>query len=205
MTVDYTKLSNGGSEKSKRKVPKAVPGFEEAIRTILSHIGEDPDREGLRDTPKRVLRAYEEMLSGYHQDPAYLMTCFTEASYDEMIAVSEITVVSFCEHHLLPFVGEATVAYIPDSRVIGLSKIARLVDVYAKRLQMQERLTVQVTRALMEHLKPKGAACYIRCKHLCMCGRGVRKEKGLMTTCSLEGVFKEDSRTRAEFLQLARG
>lgn len=176
-----------------------------AIRQLILLIGDDPNREGLRETPDRVMRAYAEMFSGYREDPAVLMKTFTDGTCDEMVLVKDVTFDSFCEHHLLAFSGVAHVGYIPDGRIIGLSKIARLVDLFAKRLQVQERLTVQITGALMEHLKPKGAGCVIQARHSCMACRGVKKQGAKMVTSSLEGVIKDDPRTRQEFLSLIKG
>jgi GTP cyclohydrolase I len=175
------------------------------VRSLLLLIGEDPDREGLRDTPSRVLRSYRELFSGYGQDPRVLLKTFDGEGYDEMVLVKDVVVESFCEHHLLPFHGVAHVAYVPDGgRVVGLSKLARLVDVYARRLQLQERLTVQVTRALDEVLKPRGSACVVEATHLCLTCRGARKPGSTMVTSSLTGCFKADDKTRAEFMELIK-
>lgn len=174
---------------------------EQAVRTLLSYLGEDPDREGLRETPARVVRSYAELFAGYLQDPATLFKTFDGERYDELVVVRGVEVWSTCEHHLLPFFGRADVAYIPNGRVIGLSKLARLVEVFARRLQVQERLTTQVTAALDEYLKPRGSACVVTARHLCMCSRGVQKQHSEMVTSSLTGAFREDPRTRAEFLE----
>lgn len=171
------------------------------IRELLKFIGEDPDREGLKETPTRYLGALQEMLSGYKKDPAQLMKVF-EVGYDEMVLVKDIDFVSMCEHHMLPFTGTATIGYIPNGKVIGLSKIARLLDVFAKRLQVQERLTNQVTEALDKYLDPLGSACTIRATHMCMSCRGVQKRNAVMVTSSLTGAFRLVPEARAEFLAL---
>ncbi len=177
--------------------------LEKAVRTLLAEIGEDPDREGLARTPERVRRMYDELTSGYHVDPDALMNgaCFS-VDYDEMVVVRGIEFFSLCEHHLLPFTGHAHVGYLPRGRVIGLSKIPRIVDMYAHRLQIQERLTSQVADFLMERLEPKGVACVIEATHLCTMMRGVRKQEATMVTSSMTGTFRRDARTRAEFMGL---
>lgn len=175
-----------------------------ALRTLLKYLGEDPDREGLRGTPDRVLRSYEELFRGYRQDPKDLLTVFEDGACDEMVVLRNVPLVSFCEHHLLPFSGVAHVGYIPHGKVIGVSKLARIVDVYARRLQIQERLTSQVTAALDQHLKPLGSACVVQASHACMECRGVGKPGAVMVTSSLTGVFREDGRARAEFFNLTR-
>ena len=177
--------------------------LEEAVRTLLEEIGEDPAREGLARTPERVRRMYDELTAGYHVDPDALINgaCFT-VDYDEMVVVRDIEFFSLCEHHLLPFIGKAHVGYLPKGRVIGLSKIPRIVDMYAHRLQVQERLTVQVADFLMERLEPKGVACVVEATHLCTMMRGVKKQQATMVTSSMVGTFRRDARTRAEFMGL---
>ncbi|MEO6579012.1 MAG: GTP cyclohydrolase I FolE [Candidatus Limnocylindria bacterium] len=177
--------------------------LEEAVRTLLVEIGEDPAREGLARTPERVRRMYDELTAGYHVDPDALVNgaCFT-VDYDEMVIVRDIEFFSLCEHHLLPFIGTAHIGYLPKGRVIGLSKIPRIVDMYAKRLQVQERLTVEVADFLMRTLEPKGVACVIEATHLCTMMRGVRKQQATMVTSSMVGTFRRDPRTRAEFMGL---
>lgn len=172
-----------------------------AIRLLLQYIGEDPDREGLQETPDRVVRSYAELFAGYKQDPADVFKVFDGESYDEIVLLRNIEVASTCEHHMIPFLGTAHVAYLPDKKVIGLSKLARLVDIFARRLQIQERLTMQITQALEEHLQPRGAACIIQAKHLCISCRGVGKQHSEMVTSSLTGVFKNQE-TRSELLRL---
>jgi GTP cyclohydrolase I len=177
--------------------------LEEAVRTLLAEIGEDPSREGLARTPERVRRMYDELTAGYHVDPDALINgaCFN-VDYDEMVVVRDIEFFSLCEHHLLPFTGRAHVGYLPKGRVIGLSKIPRIVDMYAHRLQVQERLTVQVAGFLMERLAPKGVACVVEATHLCTMMRGVKKQEATMVTSSMTGTFRRDARTRAEFMGL---
>ena len=175
----------------------------DAVRTLLTEIGEDPSREGLVRTPERVRRMYDELTAGYHVDPDALLNgaCFS-VDYDEMVVVRDIEFFSLCEHHLLPFTGRAHVGYLPKGRVVGLSKIPRIVDMYAQRLQVQERLTVQVADFLMERLEPKGVACVIEATHLCTMMRGVKKQEATMVTSSMTGTFRRDARTRAEFMGL---
>jgi GTP cyclohydrolase IA len=177
--------------------------LEEAVGTLLTEIGEDASREGLIRTPERVRRMYDELTAGYRVDPDALMNgaCFS-VDYDEMVVVRDIEFFSLCEHHLLPFVGKAHVGYLPRGRVIGLSKIPRIVDMYAQRLQIQERLTVQVADFLMERLEPKGVACVIEATHMCTMMRGVKKQEATMVTSSMTGTFRRDARTRAEFMGL---
>jgi GTP cyclohydrolase I len=174
---------------------------EAAVRQILREMGEDPDRQGLLGTPGRVHRMYAELTAGYHVDPGRLINgAIFDVPYSEMVVVKEIPFYSLCEHHLLPFFGTAAVAYIPDGRVIGLSKIPRIVEMYARRLQVQERLTSQIADFLMEHLRPKGAGVVMEATHLCAVMRGVRKPGTVMTTSHVLGVFRANDKTRAEFL-----
>ena len=172
-----------------------------AIRTLLAELGEDPDREGLAGTPDRVRRMYAELTDGYRTDPETLLNdAAFDVDYDEMVVVRDIEFYSLCEHHLLPFFGKAHVGYLPSGRVIGLSKIPRAVDMFAHRLQVQERLTQQVATFLMERLEPKGVACVIEATHLCTVMRGVRKQEATMVTSAMLGTFRRDAKTRAEFL-----
>lgn len=176
-----------------------------AARTLLEYVGEDPDREGLRDTPRRVLSALLELTRGYDDDPAeHLAVTFGEATYDEMVVVRGIEFTSLCEHHLLAFRGRAAVGYVPSGRVVGLSKLARVVRLYAERLQVQERLTAEVADALVEHLSPKGVGVLVEATHSCMSARGVRAP-ATMVTSALRGVLLERPEARAEFLRLAQG
>jgi GTP cyclohydrolase I len=179
---------------------------EAAVRQILEEIGEDPDREGLRGTPDRVHRMYTELTAGYHVDAERLVNgAIFDIEYSEMVVVREIPFHSLCEHHLLPFFGTASVAYIPEGRVIGLSKIPRIVEMYARRLQVQERLTQQIADLLMERLAPKGVGVVLEASHLCAVMRGVRKPGTIMTTSAVLGIFRANDKTRAEFFaHLAR-
>jgi GTP cyclohydrolase I len=179
---------------------------EAAVRELLEAIGDDPDRDGLRDTPARVARAYEEMFRGLHQDPAEVLTTTFELGHDEMILVKDIEVASSCEHHLVPFYGYAHVAYIPgaDGRISGLSKLARLVDVYAKRPQVQERLTTQIADSLVRLLEPAGVIVVIEAEHLCMTMRGVRKPGAKTVTSAVRGQLRSPA-TRAEAMSLILG
>ena len=174
------------------------------VRALLRLLGDDPNREGLLDTPARYVRALEEHFAGYTQNPAeHLDRTFDEVQgYDELVLVSDIEVYSHCEHHMVPFVGRAHVGYIPNGRVVGLSKLARVVDVFAKRLQVQEKLTVQIAQAIEESLRPHGVAVVLQCQHFCMCYRGVRKPGSWTTTSRLRGIFLQDSAARIELLTL---
>ena len=184
-----------------RRAGAANQRVEEAVRQILIEIGEDPDRDGLAGTPERVHRMYAELTAGYHVDPERLINgAIFEGDYREMVVVKHIPFYSLCEHHLLPFFGEAAVAYIPKGRLIGLSKIPRVVEMYARRLQVQERLTQQIADFLMERLQPSGVGVVIEATHLCSVMRGVRKEGTVMTTSHVLGLFRTRDRTRAEFL-----
>ena len=173
---------------------------ESAVRQILVEMGEDPDREGLLDTPARVRRMYAELTAGYHVDPDRLLNkAIFDVDYSEMVVVKDIPFYSLCEHHLLPFFGQAAVAYIPEGRVIGLSKIPRIVEMYSRRLQVQERMTKQIADFLMERLEPRGVGVVVEASHLCAVMRGVRKPGTIMTTSHVLGLFRSADRTRAEF------
>ena len=184
-----------------RHSPDGIEGY---VRKILQHMGEDPDREGLLKTPQRVARAFEYLTRGYEQDPKEVINgaIFTEEDYSEMIVVKDIDFFSMCEHHILPFFGRANVAYIPDRHIVGISKIARLVDVYARRLQVQERLTTQVANTIMEELAPVGVGVIITAEHLCMRMRGVEKQNSIVTTSATLGAFRTHQETREEFITL---
>lgn len=176
--------------------------IKKAVHEILKAVGEDPDREGLKDTPQRVARMYAELLEGMHHNPKeHLNTIFHE-NYDEIVLLRDIPFYSICEHHMMPFIGKAHVAYLPDGCVLGLSKLARIVDCFARRLQVQERLTVQIADFLMENLKPKGVAVIIEASHSCMTIRGIKKPGAVMVTSALRGIFKKDPRSRSEVLTL---
>jgi len=175
--------------------------IEEAVRAILSNIGENPDREGLLRTPLRVAKMYAELTAGYHVDPAALINdAIFSVDYDEMVLVKDIDFYSMCEHHLLPFMGRVHIAYIPHGRVIGLSKIPRIVEMFARRLQVQERMTVQIADFIDEALRPLGVAVIAEGVHMCSVMRGVKKANAKMITSSMRGVFRSDSKTRAEFM-----
>lgn len=174
------------------------------ITRLLEYIGEDPNREGLKETPARVIKSYDKLFGGYKQKPESIMKTFTEGSCDEMVILKDITFHSTCEHHILPFSGIAHIAYIPNGKVIGISKLARLLEIFARRLQIQERIGEQVTNALMKHLKPLGAACILEARHSCMSARGVEQQTSTMVTSSLTGVFIEKPEVRAEFMRLIR-
>jgi GTP cyclohydrolase I len=186
------------------RTPEAIAEAEDSVRAMLRYLGEDAEREGLRETPARVVRAWGEHFSGYQQDPAeYLAKTFEEVDgYDQLVLVSDIELFSHCEHHMVPFVGKAHVAYIPDGRVVGLSKVARVVDVFAKRLQVQEKLTKQISDAIETHLKPQGVAVILQCQHFCMCYRGVKKPGSWTTTSNLHGIFLKNAASRMELFTL---
>ncbi|MDJ0951407.1 MAG: GTP cyclohydrolase I FolE [Alphaproteobacteria bacterium] len=177
---------------------------EAAVRTLLAFAGDDPTREGLLDTPSRVARAYQEMFAGYEVDPhAFLERTFSETDgYDEMVVMRDIAFVSHCEHHMLPFIGSAHVAYLPDRRVVGISKLARVVDAFARRLQIQEKLTVQIADAIDTVLEPHGVGVVLRAQHQCMTLRGVGKPGVSMVTSRMTGAFRENPATRREFLAM---
>jgi GTP cyclohydrolase I len=198
-------LTRDASQTAPQREPTVdVPRLERAVREILLAVGEDPDREGLRKTPARVARSYAELMAGLHDDPQrHLRTVFNER-YDEIVVLRDISFHSLCEHHLLPFMGVAHVAYLPDGKVVGLSKLARLVEGFARRPQVQERLTTQIADALLEQLNPKGAACVIEATHTCMTIRGVQKPGATMVTSALRGLFKSNPSSRAEVLSLMR-
>ena len=184
--------------------PIDLPRIERAVREILAAIGEDPDRDGLVDTPARVARAYAEQFSGLSQNPEDVLGTVFDADHDELILVRDIEVYSICEHHLVPFFGRAHVAYIPNEKgqITGLSKLARLVDVYARRPQVQERMTSQIADALMRVLEPRGALVVIEAEHLCMSMRGVRKPGAKTVTSAVRGSIRDNASTRAEAMSL---
>jgi len=176
----------------------------EAVRDLIEALGEDPAREGLRDTPRRISQMYAEILGGLDVDPAQFLSVQFGDGYDEMVILREIPFYSMCEHHFLPFHGVAHVGYIPDGRVVGISKIARVVEAYAKRLQLQERLTAQVADCIMRAVRPDGVAVVVEAEHLCMTMRGVRKPGSRMVTSAMRGGFRKQPVTRAEFLSLVK-
>lgn len=186
-------------------------GFDQAVaehvvRELLRQIGEEPEREGLKRTPARVVEALRFLTRGYAQDPRQIVNgaLFTEEGYQEMILCKDVDFYSLCEHHLLPFMGKAHVAYLPNRRIIGLSKLARLVEIFARRLQVQERLTTQIAQTIMEELEPLGVAVVLEAEHLCMRMRGVEKQNSYVTTSAMLGVFRTHFETRQEFMNLLR-
>jgi GTP cyclohydrolase I len=190
--------------------PKPKPSqadAEAAVRTLIEWAGDDPDREGLLETPKRVAKAYRELFAGYEADPReYLARTFEEVGgYDELVVLRDIRVVSFCEHHMLPFLGKAHVAYLPNDRVVGISKLARVVNGFARRLQIQEKLTAEIASAIQDILKPKGVGVVVISEHSCMTMRGVNTPGSRLTTSHLLGQVRDDPRTRQEFFELVRG
>ena len=195
---------DGHHHKKHEKVDR--PRIEAAVREILLAIGEDPDRSGLQDTPKRVAKAYAEVFAGLHHDPAEILSTKFDLDHEELVLVKDIPFYSTCEHHLVPFHGVAHVGYIPshDGKVTGLSKLARLVDIYARRPQVQERLTTQIVEALVSHLKPRGAIVVVECEHMCMSMRGVRKPGAKTVTSAVRGQL-HDPATRAEAMSLILG
>lgn len=179
--------------------------WEYTVRLLLRLIGEDPNREGLKRTPLRVKKALQYLTAGYRQDPLKTLNrSFTDVKHDEMIVVKDIDFFSLCEHHLLPFFGKCHVAYVPDKRILGLSKIPRLVDAYARRLQVQERLTTQIAEAIYQQIKPLGVACVMEASHLCLMMRGVQKQNARAITSAMLGAFRTSDKTRSEFLTLIR-
>ena len=175
---------------------------EMAVRNLLVALGEDPDREGLADTPRRVAKMYRELFAGIAADPAVHLKRVFHEQYDGVVLLRDVDFHSLCEHHLLPFHGKAHVAYLPNGKVVGLSKLARTVDAFARRPQVQERMTCQIADALMEHLAPKGAVVVVEAEHLCMKMRGVQKPNGTMVTSAVRGTFKENAAARAEVMSL---
>ena len=197
------------AERRIRSLPKCgaakIARMEQSFRALLESVGEDPEREGLVRTPTRAARAFEFLTNGYRQDLDEIVNgAIFSSDASEIILVKDIELYSMCEHHLIPFIGRAHVAYIPNGKVIGLSKVARIVDVFARRLQIQEQLTVQIADALMKTLQPGGVGVVVEAKHLCMMMRGVEKQNSIMKTSCLLGSFKEDARTRSEFLALLK-
>jgi len=179
--------------------------FEELVREMIVRLGENPDREGLARTPQRVHSAYEYLLKGYKEDPeALLKGALFTVTYDEMVIVKDVEMFSLCEHHMLPFFGKVHVAYIPNGKVIGLSKIPRLIEIFSRRLQIQERLTTQIAETIQKAIEPQGVGVVIEARHLCMMMRGVEKQHSAAVTSSMLGCFREEQETRTEFLSLIR-
>ena len=196
---------HGGIEGALKGVDR--PRAEAAIRELLIAVGEDPDRPGLKDTPARVARAYTEVFAGLWQDPGEILATTFDEDHDELVLVKDIPLYSICEHHLVPWHGQAAVGYIPgaDGRITGLSKLVRVVDLYARRPQVQERLTSQVADAIMRRLEPQGVIVVVQAEHLCMSMRGIRKPGAITMTSAVRGIFQSDPRTRAEALSLILG
>jgi GTP cyclohydrolase I len=187
------------------ETPVDQPRIARAVREILAAVGEDPDREGLRETPARVARMYAELFAGLHEDPrVHLQKFFTE-QYDEVVLVRDISFNSMCEHHMLPFMGQAHIGYVPDGRVIGLSKLARVVEVVARRPQVQERMTETIANLLLEELQAKGVAVVIEATHTCMTIRGIRKPGSLCVTSAMKGIFRSNLSSRSEVMNLMYG
>jgi len=197
--------AQSANDKPRTHTHDCIPA-EDAVRTILRHVGEDTEREGLARTPARVVQAFEYLTSGYSQDPKQVINgaLFTEEHYQEIILCRDVDFYSLCEHHLLPFIGKAHVAYLPNRHIVGLSKIARLVEIYARRLQIQERLTTQIAQTIMDEIKPLGVAVWLEAQHLCMRMRGVEKQNSYVTTSAMLGRFRTHLETRQEFMNLLR-
>lgn len=176
--------------------------IEQLAKELLKEMGEDPEREGLKKTPTRIAKSFEKLFGGYVQDPQKILTQFDGENYDEMIICKDIDFYSTCEHHMQPFFGKISIGYIPNKKIIGISKLPRLVEIFSRRMQNQERLTMQIATTLTDLLKPKGVGVVIKGKHLCMMARGVEKQNALMTTSYCTGSFKKNAKTRSEFLRL---
>lgn len=199
--------SRAATAPERHRVPATTtPAPEALVRAMLAAIGEDADRGGLLETPARVAKAWEHWFRGYHQNPADVLKVFEDGAegVDEMVLVKDIPFYSHCEHHMAPIFGTATIAYIPNGRIVGLSKLSRLVDIYARRLQVQERMTTQVADALVEYLQPHGVGVLVKARHLCMESRGVCQQGHHTVTTALRGIIREDARARAEFLGAAQ-
>lgn len=193
------------NREARRKAHVDLARIEQAVREILAAVGEDPDREGLHETPARVARMYAEMFSGLHTDPRPLLQKSFAEKYDEIVLVRDISFCSLCEHHLLPFMGKAHIGYLPDGKVIGLSKLARVVELVSRRPQVQERMTEELANLLLEELCAKGVAVVIEATHSCMTIRGVRKPGSLCVTSAMKGIFRSNLSTRSEVMQLIYG
>ena len=200
-------MAANGRQRPPLDTPVDLARIEHAVREILEAIGEDPARDGLQDTPERVARMYAEIFTGLHEDPAEHLTVTFESSHDEMVMVRDIPLYSVCEHHLIPFIGKAHVAYIPgtDGRITGLSKIARLVDGYSRRPQVQEQLTVQIATAMETTLEPRGVMVIVEAEHLCMSMRGIQKSGSTTVTSAVRGLFRQNIATREEAMRFVTG
>src|SRR6202167_2352314 len=206
MKSEGTEDHRGESVKSSVESPTITSAsFEELVREMIVRLGENPTREGLARTPERVHRAYEHLMKGYKEDPeAMLKNALFTVTYDQMVIVKDVEMFSLCEHHMLPFFGKVHVAYIPNGKVIGLSKIPRLIDIFARRLQIQERLTTQIAETIQHAIQPQGVGVVIEARHLCMMMRGVEKQHSAAVTSSMLGSFRHEEETRTEFLSLIR-
>lgn len=195
-------LPDNSAARSERQRVQA----EDAVRTLLRYVGEDPEREGLLRTPQRVVKAYDFLTAGYQQDPKVAINgaLFVEENYQEIILCKDLDFYSLCEHHLLPFMGKAHLAYLPNKRIVGISKLARMVEMYCRRLQVQERLTTQIASTIMEEIEPLGVAVVLEAEHMCMRMRGVQKQNSWVTTSAMLGVFRTNHETRHEFMNLLR-
>ncbi|MEE9313768.1 MAG: GTP cyclohydrolase I FolE [Rhizobiaceae bacterium] len=204
--VDKTKLSVDKPQKKKHIKRPSREEAEAAVRTLLLWSGDDPEREGLLDTPARVVKSYGELYSGYTEDPAAVLgRTFEEvAGYDDMVVVKDILFHSHCEHHMVPIIGKAHIGYLPDGRVLGLSKIARVVDIFAHRLQIQESMTSQIAHTIQDVLEPRGVAVLIEAEHMCMAMRGIRKQGSTTLTTTFTGAFKDDPHEQMHFMALAK-
>jgi len=205
--MEYIDFDDNPTDGLAAKSKIDISEIQSAVQRILQAIGEDPEREGLKRTPERIARMYTELLSGYQMDPVLMVNdALFEVKYDEMVIVRDIEFYSLCEHHLLPFLGRVHVAYIPDGKVLGLSKIPRIVDLYARRLQVQERMTRQIADFIRDLLHPQGVAVVVEALHLCMSMRGVQKHNARLTTSAMHGAFRANLATRQEFLEnISRG
>jgi GTP cyclohydrolase I len=200
-------MASNGRQRAPMDTPVDLARIEKAVREILEAIGEDPGRDGLLDTPERVARMYAEIFTGLHEDPGEHLTVTFESSHDEMVMVRDIPLYSVCEHHLIPFIGKAHVAYIPgqDGRITGLSKIARLVEGYSRRPQVQEQLTVQIADAMEHTLEPRGVMVIVEAEHLCMSMRGIQKSGSTTVTSAVRGLFRQNIATREEAMRFVTG
>ena len=205
--VDKLALDAASNPQSRKDIKRPTrQEMEDAVRTLLLWTGDDPEREGLLDTPARVAKAYNELFSGYDQDPAEALgRTFEEvAGYDDMVVVKDIPFFSHCEHHMVPIIGRAHVGYLPDGRVLGLSKIARVVDIFAHRLQTQESMTAQIAAAIQDNLEPRGVAVMIEAEHMCMAMRGIRKQGSTTLTTTFTGAFKDEPHEQMHFMTMAK-
>jgi len=190
------------NERQNRNMNTSLEAMQ-SVKNLIQYIGDDPNREGLEETPKRVIHSYDQLFSGYGQRVEDVLKVFEDDNSDQMILLKDIEFYSTCEHHMLPFFGKAHIAYIPKGKVVGISKLARILEIFSRRLQIQERLAQNITSALMEHLDPLGAACLLEAQHFCMTSRGVQKQNSVMVTSSLEGVFREH-KVKSEFFSLVK-